>query len=235
VKIRIIHPVVRGALDDDVLPPLPPFVEAESDWLEEGPTSIECRYDEALVARPVLERMKAAAADGVDGIVVNCFMDPALQPGRELVHVPVAGPGQSSMTLAATLGQTFSVILPAASGEPIVVDQAVAYTGRDRLASVRSVEMPVADLHDAERLVPALVEQGREAVVRDGAHVIILGCTGMCGVTAAFRREMEALGLGTPVIDPTLAAVSSVVAQTITGVVHSARAYAVPSWRTVVA
>jgi allantoin racemase len=232
MRIRIINPVVRGVLDEAALPSMPQFVEVEVDWLDEGPSSIECRYDEALCVPPVLERVREAAAAGVDGIVVNCFMDPALQPAREIVRVPVAGPGQSSMALAITLGQTFSVILPAASGAPIVVDQAVAYVGRDRLASVRSVEMPVADLHDHDRLLEALVEQARLAVEQDGAQVVILGCTGMCGVTAAFKQNVAQLGLGVPVIDPTLAAIAAVVAQFVTAVAHGERAYALPSWRT---
>jgi allantoin racemase len=231
MRIRIVNPVVRGVLDEGALPPLPAFVRAEVDWLEEGPSSIECRYDEARCVPAVLERVRAAAAAGVDGIVLNCFMDPALQPARELVRVPIAGPAQSSMALAVTLGQTFSVILPAASGAPIVADQASAYVGRDRLASVRSVEMPVAELHDHDRLLHELVEQARLAVEHDGAQVVILGCTGMCGVTAAFKRSVEQLGLGVPVIDPTLAAVGAIVTQSIATVTHAERAYALPSWR----
>jgi allantoin racemase len=134
------------------------------------------------------------------------------------------------MTLAATLGDRFSVILPAASGAPIVADQAHAYVGRDRLASVRSVEIPVAELRDDERLVAGLVEQAELALTHDGAHVVILGCTGMCGVTLAFRAALAHHDV--PVIDPTLAALGAVVSQAIGGVHHSGSAYALPAWRT---
>jgi allantoin racemase len=230
MRIRIVNPVVRGVLDEDVLPPLPPFVCAEVDWLSEGPLSIECRADEARAVPAVLDAVLAAAADGVDGILVNCFMDPALEPARELTHVPVVGPGQSSMTLATTLGDRFSVILPAASGAPIATAQAHAYVGRERLVSVRSVEMPVAELHDHDRLVDGLVEQAERAIADDGADVVILGCTGMCGVTSAFRAALAHHDV--PVIDPTLAAVGAVVAQAILDVHHSGPAYALPTWRT---
>lgn len=231
MKIRLINTVVRDVITDEMLPPVPDFVELEVDWLDEGPSSIECRVDDALCVPAVLERVRAAAPE-VDGIVVNCFMDPALEPARELAHVPVAGPAQSAMTLATTLGQTFSVVLPAASGAPIVVDEAVRYVGRDRLASVRSVEMPVAELHDSERLTEGLLEQAERAIGEDGAHVVVLGCTGMCGVTAAVRRGLEERGHDVPVIDPTLSAIGSVVTQLLTGVHHSGRAYALPAWRT---
>lgn len=231
MRIRIVNSVIRDAIDEGALPALPAFVQAEVDWLEEGPSSIECRYDEALCVPAVLQRVRRAAADGVDGVVLNCFMDPGLQPARELVSIPVAGPAQSAMALATTLGRRFSVILPAASGAPIVEEQAAAYVGSDRLASVRSVEMPVAELRDRERLRQALLEQAQVALETDGAQVLILGCTGMSHVTASVKRDLDEAGANVPVIDPTLAAVGSVIAQHVLGVHHSGRAYAVPSWR----
>lgn len=230
MKVRIINAVVRGVLDDDILPPVPDFITLESDWLEEGTSSIECRVDDVRSVPAVLERVIAAAGE-VDGVVLNCFMDPGLEAARELVHIPVAGPGQSAMALACTLGQTFSVILPATSGRPIVVDEAIRYVGRDRLASVRGVEMPVAELHDGDRLTEALLEQAERAVLEDGADVVILGCTGMCGVTAAVRSGMAELGHDIPVVDPTLAAIGNVVSQLLAEAHHSGRTYAVPSWR----
>jgi allantoin racemase len=229
MRIRVINTVVKGVLDDDVLPPLPDFVDAELDWLDDGPSTIECRADEARVAPLVLDRVADAAAAGVDGIVLNCFMDPALEPARELVHVPVAGPGQSAMALATTLGERFSVILPAASGAPIVAAQATTYVGRERLASVRGVEMPVAELADHERLVGGLVEQAEHALDEDGAQVVILGCTGMCSVTDAVRSALADRDV--PVLDPTIAAVGAVVSQVMQGAHHSGLAYAVPAWQ----
>jgi allantoin racemase len=229
MKIRIINAVVRGVLDEDILPPVPDFVTLECDWLDEGPSSIECRVDDARAVPAVLDRV-ALASGKADGIVINCFMDPGLEAAREMVRVPVAGPGQSAMALATTLGRVFSVILPAASGAPIVVDEAIRYVGRDRLASVRSVETPVAGLHDHDRLIEGLLDQAERAVLEDDAEVVILGCTGMCGVTAAVRGGLADLGYDIPVIDPTLAAIGNVVAQLLAGVHHSGRTYAVPSW-----
>jgi allantoin racemase len=230
MRIRVIHPVVQDVLSDDVLPPVPGFVELDSDWLPEGPPSIECRADEARAVPFVLDRVLAAAADGVDGVVLNCFMDPGLAAARELVRIPVAGPGQASMALAAMLGDTFSVILPATSGAPIVAEQATRYVGRERLASVRGVEMPVAELHDHSRLVAGLVHEAERAIDDDGAHVVILGCTGMSAVT---RDVQEALaGRDVPVLDPTLSAIGATASQAIQGVCHSGAAYALPSWRT---
>ncbi|SCL36420.1 allantoin racemase [Micromonospora rhizosphaerae] len=230
MKILVIHPVKRGVLDEDPMPPLPPFIEVESRWLSRGPTSIECRADKARAVPGVLDLVTESRAEGFDGIVVNCFMEPGLAAARELTHVPVVGPAQSAMTLATTLGGRFSVILPSGSGAPIAAEQARRYVGSERLASVRSVEMPVAELGDTERLTAGLIEQAERAVSEDRAHVVILGCTGMCATTTAVSAVVSSRGV--PVIDPTLAAIGAITAQVCAGVSHSPRAYAMPRWRT---
>ena len=46
----------------------------------------------------------------MDAVVVNCFGDPSVRTGRELVSIPVAGPCESSMLVAASLCDRFSVI-----------------------------------------------------------------------------------------------------------------------------
>jgi allantoin racemase len=232
VRVRVINAVVAGVYAEDVVPELPDFVDVEVDFLDEGPSVIECLVDDALCVPPLLERVKVAAADGVDGIVINCFMDPGLHAARELVHVPVAGPAESAMTFATTLGQTFSVVLPATSGGPKVAAQAREYVGRDRLASVRGVAIPVAELADRDRLTRELVEQCELALADDGAHVLILGCSGMSAVVSAVRRELEERGHDAPVLDPTICAVVSVIGQRLQHVHHSGLAYPLPPWKT---
>lgn len=229
MRLAVVNTVVEDVIREDALPSFPAFVDVDVRFLAEGPPSIECRLDEARAVPAVLDEVAAAVADGADGVVLNCFMDPALEPARELVHVPVAGPGQSSMVLATLLGQRFSVILPAASGAPIAEEQARRYVGGDRLASVRSVEMPVAELHDHGRLVEGLVEQAERAIRDDDAHVVIVGCTGMCAVIDGVRDALAHHDV--PVIDPTLAAVGAVVSQLVLDVHHSGPAYALPAWR----
>lgn len=231
IRIRVVNAVTPGVLGDDILPEMPDFIRTEVDWLEHGPSSVECRYDDTLAVPGILERVRAAADDGVDGILINCFMDPGLKVARELVHVPVVGPAESAMLLASSLGQSFSVILPARSGVPIAEEEAVAYGVRDRVASIRSVEIPVAELRDQSRLSAALLEQAERALSEDGAHTVILGCTGMCAVTAAVRAGLAKGGYDVPVIDPTLAAVGMLVSLHIIGVHHSGLAYDLPSWR----
>lgn len=229
MRIRIVNSVVEGAVTKASMPAFPPFVTAEVDWLPTGRSSVECRLDAIEVQPALLGQIQRAEDAGVDGVVINCFMDPGLEPAREQSGIPVVGPAQSAMTLAITLGERFSVILPAASGIPIVRRQARVYTGIDRLASVRSVEIPVAELADPDRLVDGLVTAGRQAIDDDGAEVLILGCTGMSYVTDRARERLA--GTGVPVLDPTLSAVGAVISQALQSVRHSGAAYGLPSWR----
>jgi len=232
VRIRVVNAVAKGVLDDSILPAVPEFVKLECDWLDEGPTSIECRVDDSMAVPHILKKVRQAADDRVDGILVNCFMDPGVEAARELVRVPVVGAAQPAMALACTLGQRFSVILPAKSGIPIVREQAARYGVAHALASVRSVEMPVAELSDHDRLARELAREAEKAVRDDDAHVIVLGCTGMAYITARFALAIADSGVDVPVLDPTLAGIGWLVAVNTLGTTHSERTYSLPPWRT---
>lgn len=227
MRIRVINPVRKSHSGSiGALPGLPDHVEAQVDWLPHGPASIESLQDHVLCVPPLLERVERAARESLDGIVISCFMDPGLKAARELVDIPVAGPAESAMLLACSLGQSFSVIIPARGGEAKIVDQAMEYGVRNKLASVRSIEMPVAQFADHEGLRVSLVEAAETAIAEDGCHTLILGCTGMCAITDSVRTILARRRAEVPVIDPVLAAIGMLSAAHVMGVRHSRRAYA---------
>lgn len=231
INIRVVNPATGGNLGHDIVPPLPDFVRVEVDWPRHGLDFIESRTDHALCVPYVLERVAAAAREGMDGVMINCFMDPGLGPARELVHIPVAGPGESSMLVAASLGRCFSVVTPSATAGPIVYEQAISYGVSHRLVSVRSVEVPVADMGDHQKLAGVLVDQAKLAIEKDGAHVLVLGCTGMSLTAQVVRESLRQCGFDVPLIDPQSAAIGMLVALSIMGTHHSGVAYALPSRR----
>jgi allantoin racemase len=109
--------------------------------------------------------------------------DPGLRAGRELGPTLVMGPSLAGLHAACMLGDRYSVL--AVSRNLVSEHRALArdYGLESRLASVRSVEIPVLQLNDdVDLLVDALSEQARLAVVEDGADVLVLGCTGMIGL-----------------------------------------------------
>jgi allantoin racemase len=96
-------------------------------------------------------------------------------------------------------------------------NQAKVYGVRDKLASVRAVEIPVLDLEsDRNRLVNSLADEAQQAVEQDGAHVMLFGCTGMIGTAQAVEAELAARGYpDVPVIDSMVWAVK--LAESIAG------------------
>lgn len=194
--------------------------------VEGGPASIESMYEEYLSVPGALSRVQEAAAAGEDGVILGCFGDPGVDAARELVGIPVVGPGEAAMLFAAALGHRFSIITILDS-----VIHPLRRLARDvgvdaKLASVRSVNVPVLELaRDRRATYERMREAGRLARDVDGADTLVLGC-----MTMAFLGEHRdlAAALGMPVVNPVHAALKLVEAQVAMGLSHSKRAYPVP-------
>ena len=165
--------------------------------LEKGPKSIETFHDEVYAGPGILRLVKQLSSD-VDAIMINCFADPALDAAREVTDKPVLGPAETSMTVALHLGSKFSVISTFANTAPWVRLQAIKLGVERRLASAIGVEIPVLDLEgNPQRAVNEIVRGAEKAIKRDGAEVIILGCTGMAPLAEEVRER-----LSVPLIEP---------------------------------
>ncbi len=197
--------------------------------IEKGPASIETHRDEALAVPGVLFEVRKAEQQGVDAVVIDCMGDPGLDAARELVSIPVIGPAQAAMHLAAVLAHRFSVITVLEQTIPLVEEQVIRYGLAGKLASVRAVSIPVLELEeDKERVVEALIEEGVRAVREDGAHIIIPGCTGMIGLARRVQEGLAARGCPVPVIEPPWAAVKLAESLVDMGLSHSKRTYPAP-------
>jgi allantoin racemase len=201
-----------------------PEIQLDSVGIEHGPASIESRYDEALAGPDIIKRVIEAELDGVDAVVINCFGDPSVRTGRELVNIPVTGPCESSMLVAASLCNKFSVISIIKNIIPLVRENAEIYGMSSKLASIRVTGIPVLELHkDLDSTAQALVEEGRKAIEIDGAEVLILGCTGMTGMAERVTKE-----LGVFVVDPLPTAIKFAETLVSLRLSHSKLAYPPP-------
>ena len=232
MRLRVITPITTtGFVCADRLAPLGrPDTDLSYVAIENGPASIECEFDAMLATPDTVARVIAAEQEGVDAVVINCMDDPGLRAAREMVAIPVLGPCETSMHLAAMLAHRFSVVTVLDHLEPQFVNHAKVYGVADKLASVRSVSIPVLDLEaDEERLVEALATQSARAVEEDGAHAIIFGCTGMLGVAEAVERRLEARGIaGVPVLDPLVVALKIAESLVDLALTHSKRTFPAP-------
>lgn len=237
-RIRVITPIVtegfRRAEDFAALGG--PDTEITQAQIERGPASIESELDEALAVPDTVLKIVEAERDGVDATVIDCMGDPGLRPAREMVSIPVLGPAETSMHLAAMLGHKFSVVTVLERLRPQFENEAKIYGVAEKLASVRAVDIPVLELEqDREHLVSALVQESVRAVEEDGADVIIFGCTGMLGCAQAVEQGLRDLGYdGVPVIDPVPAAIKVAGALVDLQLTQSKRTYPAPPTKRIV-
>jgi allantoin racemase len=78
-------------------------------------------------------------------------------------------------------------------------------------------------------MLRALVDECESAITRDGAHVVVLGCTGMFGCVELIERGLAERGLtGVPIVDPVPVALRLAESLVDLKLRHSRRTYATP-------
>lgn len=211
MKLMVIFPVVASALTEEVEREFRHYAAAGTDvdvcHLDYGPESVESEYDEALCVPNFLEKALEAQNVGYDGVITDCFGDPGLKPARELLDIPVVGAAESTIMFAATLGRSFSIVTVLPNVVPMIENIAIGLGLERKLSSIRTIDMPVLDLVDKQAMEDALFEETKEAIKRDHAHALVLGCTGMMGVAANLHNRLVREGYDVPVLDPAFCAV----------------------------
>lgn len=236
-KIRLISPVTQDVSERMVdLETLqrPGQLEISQTGIVFGPPSVECEYDEALAAPYVVARAQEAQDNGIDAVVIDCMSDPGLRAARELLDIPVFGPRETGMHIAATLGHRFSYIGIKSRNRPRIERHAATYGLLQHLASVRAVDLDVTDVTGSggqRRLHERIIEESLIAVRQDRADVLLIGCTAFFGCEMIVGRALGEQGLSIPVINPIRATVSYAASVLDLGLCHSKRAYPAPPAR----
>jgi allantoin racemase len=192
-----------------------------------GPGTIESAHDAGLVVPELIRLGPLAQQRGHDALIIGCYSDPGLDALRELLRIPVVGPGAASLHLAAQLGTRIAVLTPSGRGYGRVAARLRALGLDALLASVRGIGLSVMDLaKQAPGALDKAAEAGKTCVERDGADVLVLGCMSM-----AFLPDITArLGdrVGVPVVNPVLAALKTAEALVTMRLCHSKRAWPQP-------
>lgn len=228
-KILVLLPILKNAaLEQATRQELSrldgPGLNLEVRSLEHGPASIESEFDDRLASPWVLEEVVKAEREGFNAVYVSCMGDIAINAARELVRIPVIGPYQACLAVAACLGDRTGVVTILKNVIPLFIRKAREYGFSELLAGVRSIEVPVLELEERRKeVVEALVEESKALVEKDGADSIILGCTGLVGLAQAVQER-----LGVPVLDPTPVSVKLAELLLAAGVSHSPKAYMRP-------
>jgi allantoin racemase len=120
-----------------------------------------------------------AERQGFDAVVPLGMLDLGVDGARSLVDIPVIGPAQACMHIAALLGEHFGMITYNAEGIPRHRAQVRFYGMGEYIAGYRTVGMRLKDMADAvERMTENFVREAKSLIRDDGADVIIpLGIT----------------------------------------------------------
>ena len=231
IDIRVITPLTaQGFHQGDALKALEyPGISISQSQIETGPASVESEYEVALSVPGLLAKVADAGREGVDAIVIDCMADPGLKAARELVTVPVLGPCQTSMHVAAMLGQRFSVLSVAERVRPMFENCAATSGLAGRYVSMRNIEIPVLELESHMGATnQRLIEQALLAVEVDRADVLIFGCTGLFGCADAVREGLLERGVNVPVIDPVPTTISIAASLARAGLAQSGISYPLP-------
>jgi len=242
IKILNILPVVpsegfkesiayRGKLGEQISAEFHRMVTIDTIPLESGLPSIESSFDEAINIPEILKKAKWAEENNYNAVTIDCFADPGLDALKELLNIPVVGPFQASVHLAVQLGQKFSIINTVPSLEHVFISLSKKYGVSDNLASIRTLNIPVLDLTTfKENTLLKIVREIKEAVFKDDADVVILGCTGISVLEDKLRSALNSELLNNiPILDPLKVALYTAINICMLGLVHSKKRYNLPS------
>ena len=177
-----------------------PTTDIEVISLGYGPPSVETIKDLEIV-KPLVKELALQNYRKYDGLIVNCFLDPAVEELRKSLDKPIVGPGEASLTFGSFFADKFGVV--SIEGEALnLIKLNIKKLGyEDKVVSVRGIKTKVVDLRDNwDRVKVELKEEANEAV-SEGAELIILGCTGLAGLSNIISKAINK-----PVIDPAVAA-----------------------------
>ena len=202
-----------------------PDIQVDLDQITLGSPCIEDEFSEALCLPDIIRHVIAAQKAGYDGVAISCFGDPAVKAARECVDIPVVGGFEPTMSIALGLGDRIGIlaIMPETEGQ---VRRNIGTSRLDgRVCCVKSLGVGVLDLHDHEKAIEATYKTAKEAILKDGADVIVLGCTGMVGVAGAVQEMLAQDGCQVPVLEPGVCALSYLAMITAMGLKVSRTTY----------
>ncbi|MFZ5780345.1 MAG: aspartate/glutamate racemase family protein [Pseudomonadota bacterium] len=188
--------------------------------LEEGPPAVESLADITVVGAELVRQVPRWRDGGYDAVVIGCFSDPGLAALRDLIEIPVVGPGASAVHVAAQFGERFGVL----SSEPTPKGLHARFRAMgvgDLYVSERMVGCSVLDLSRRRNEVMGGIVEAARACVADGADVLVMGCLGMGflpGLSGALQDEA-----GVPVVNPVIAALKTAETAVALGLRSAAR------------
>lgn len=192
--------------------------------VEETPVkSIESEYEGSLTIPDACRIAIEAEEKGYNALISGCAGDPGLGAIRQIVKIPVIGPGEASAHIASLLGRRFS-ILSTGPKERRRGLELPSFTGK--LISTRGIGLSVLEAReDRERAIKAFVDEGHIAIEEDGADTLVMGC-----MSLAYQDIDDELSriLHVPIVNPIKVSIRLAEMLVDLGLSHSKLAYPMP-------
>lgn len=195
-----------------------------------GMESIEGLYYIAVTVPYIVDRIIEAEQLGYDAVTSLCFGNPGVKEGREMVDIPVIGAGEAALYTAMMCGERIGIVTVGATYRSArhgamlneIRRMCIGHGIADRVVSYRTTGSTVEECGAGG----VFEELRREAAaaIDDGADVIVLGCTGMVGMSTRLQESLQV-----PVIDPNLASVKYAEMLLSLGLSHSKLATPAPA------
>ncbi|MFC9775299.1 aspartate/glutamate racemase family protein [Paenibacillus chitinolyticus] len=164
-----------------------------SKCIPDQPLGIYDGETEAIAVPKIVELGKRMESEGCTVLVISCAADPAIEPLRESVSVPVIGAGSAAAYAALSMGRPVGV-LGITEEAPAVIrdllgDKLVRYTRPEGVTNTTDLMTPAG----REKAVEAA-----RSLLDAGTKVIVFACTGFStiGLAAVLRSELHV-----PVVD----------------------------------
>lgn len=206
-------------VDWDVHPgPIGPF----------GDSFVETREEFATVGVLRLPIVREACANGKwDAIVLLGGGDPGFAEAREIGqrhNIPVVACAHAQMTVAAMLGNKFSVLDVSEAHNMQMYNLVIQYRFTEKCASVRCIDAPlprpsrpgagnaqaekaVVDAGRPSELLDRAVAEAVAAIEEDGAESLIIGCSAIYWMRPHLEQRLGEMGWEVPVLEGYRAAI----------------------------
>lgn len=220
MKILVINPVGHPTWDTQDKRIFESFASPETEInvisLSEGPASVETPEAHGEVI-PLIIKLAKKYYKNYDALIVNCFLDPAVDLLKGILKIPVIGPCEASLSIASLISKRVSIVTVGNDALWMIEERIRQLNFHDIIRNVRGIPLGVLDLDKNKSVTKnLLVEEINKSIKEDKIDSTILGCTGLAG----FAKDIQNI-VKIPVIDPAGAALKLAEASVKLGLYNS--------------